>query len=99
MKKSKLSETKIIQLLNEGEAGIAVDEICRKYKLSSSTYYKLRSKYSGMNVSELKRLKELEIENRRLKAMYSEISIEHSILKEVLEKKLPGLIDEELYKD
>lgn len=95
MKKSKLSETKIIQMLNEGEAGVAVDEICRKYKVSSSTYYKLRGKYSGMSVSELKRLKELEAENSRLKTMYSDISIEHSILKEVLEKKFPGLIDED----
>jgi len=95
MKKSKLSETKIIQMLNEGEAGVAVDEICRKYKVSSSTYYKLRGKYSGMSVSELKRLKELEAENSRLKTMYSEISIEHNILKEVLEKKFPGLIDED----
>jgi len=95
MKKSKLSESKIVAMLNEGEAGIAVDELCRKYKISSSTYYKLRSKYSGMSTSELKRLKELEAENRRLKSMYADISMEHSILKEVLEKKFPGLIDED----
>jgi len=95
MKKSKLSESKIVAMLNEGEAGIAVDELCRKYKISSSTYYKLRSKYSGMSTSELKRLKELEVENRRLKSMYADISMEHSILKEVLEKKFPGLINED----
>jgi len=95
MKKSKLSESKIINMLNEGEAGVSADDLCRKYKVSSSTYYKLRNKYSGMSVSELKRLKELESENRRLKAMYAEVSMEHSILKEVLEKKFPGLIDED----
>jgi putative transposase len=95
MKKSKLSEAKIVEMLAEGEVGLPVDDICRKYQISSATYYKLRSKYSGMNVSELKRLKELESENRRLKTMYAEISMEHSILKEVLEKKFPGLIDED----
>jgi putative transposase len=95
MKKSKLSEAKIVEMLVEGTAGLPVDDLCRKYKIASSTYYKLRSKYSGMNVSELKRLKELESENRRLKTMYADISMEHSILKEVLEKKFPGLIDED----
>ena len=95
MKKSKLSESKIIEMLNEGEAGLSVDDLCRKYKVSSSTYYKLRSKYAGMNLSDLKRLKALESENNRLKAMYADINMEHSILKEVLEKKFPGLIDED----
>lgn len=95
MKRSKLSESKIVEMLNEGEAGLLVDDLCRKYKVSSSTYYKLRSKYAGMNLSDLKRLKALESENSRLKAMYADISMEHSILKEVLEKKFPGLIDED----
>lgn len=95
MKKSKLSETKIVMMLAEGESGVPVDELCRKNQISSATYYKLRSKYSGMSISELKRLKELETENRRLKAMYAEISLEHSILKEVLEKKFPRLIEED----
>ena len=94
MRKSKLSESKIVTMLSEGEAGVAVDELCRKYQISSGTYYKLRNKYSGMNISELKRLKELESENRRLKAMYAETSIERDILKEVIEKKFPGLIGE-----
>ncbi len=95
MKKSKLSESKIVEMLNEGEAGLSVNDLCRKYKISLSTYYKLRNKYSGMNVSELKRLKELESENRRLKTMYADVSMEHSILKEVLEKKFPELIDKD----
>jgi putative transposase len=95
MKRSKLSETKIVGMLSEGESGVPVDDLCRKYQISSATYYKLRSKYSGMSISELKRLKELEVENCRLKAMYAEISLEHSILKEVLEKKFPGLIEDD----
>lgn len=94
MKKSKLSEAQIISMLKEGEAGVPATELCRTYQVSSATYYKLKSKYAGMNVSELKRLKELEAENRRLKAMYADVSLEHKILKEVLEKKYPGLIDE-----
>jgi len=94
MKKSKLSEAQIINLLNEGQAGIPVADICRKYQVSTATYYKLKTKYSGMNVSELKRLKELEAENRRLKAMYADLSLDHRILKDVLEKKFPELLDE-----
>ena len=93
MKKSKLSEAQIISLLNEGAAGLLVSDLCRKYQISSATYYKLKNKYAGMNVSDLKRLKALEAENHRLKGMYADISLEHKILKEVLEKKFPGLTD------
>ena len=95
MKKSKLSEPQIITLLNEAEAGMPITDLCRRYKISSATYYKLKSRYSGMNVSALKRLKELEKENQRLKSMYADVSLEHKILKEVLEKKYPELIDED----
>jgi putative transposase len=95
MKTSKLSEQQIITMLNEAEAGIAVADLCRNYKVSTATYYKLKSKYAGMNVSELKRLRELETENRRLKTMYADISLEHKILKDVIEKKFPGLTDED----
>lgn len=95
MKRSKLSESKIVGMLAEGAGGVPVDDLCRKYQISSATYYKLRSKYSGVSISELKRLKELEAENSRLKAMYAEISLEHSVLKEVLEKKFPGLIEDD----
>jgi len=94
MKKNKLSEAQIINMLNEAEAGVSLTDICRKYEVANSTFYKLKSKYSGMNSSDLKRLKELETENQRLKAMYAEVSLEHKILKDVLEKKFPGLIDE-----
>jgi putative transposase len=95
MKKNKLSEAQIINMLKEAEAGVSLTDICRKYEVANSTFYKLKSKYSGMNVSDLKRLKELETENQRLKAMYAEVSLEHKILKDVLEKKFPGLIDED----
>ena len=81
-------------MLNEGESGLPVADLCRKYQIASSTYYKLKSKYAGMSVSDLKRLKSLEEENRRLKSMYADMSLEHKILKEVIEKKFPHLIDE-----
>lgn len=70
MKKSKLTESQIITMLNEGVAGISVSDLCRKYQISPANYYKFKNKYAGMSVSELRRLKELEAENRRLKAMY-----------------------------
>ena len=95
MKKSKLTETQIVTMLNEGQAGVPVNDLCRKYQVSSATYYKMRSKYAGMNVSDLKRLKDLEAENRRLKQMYAQVSMEHQILKEVLEKKFPDLVGDD----
>lgn len=91
MKKGKLSEAQIIAMLNEGEAGVPVADLCRKYQVSSATYYNLKSKYAGMNVSDLQRLKALEDENRKLKQMYADISLEHRILKDIIEKKLPRL--------
>lgn len=93
MKKLKLSESQIVAMIKEGDSGIPVADICRKYQVANSSYYKLRSKYAGMNVQELHRLKALETENNRLKQMYADISLEHKILKEVMEKKYPGLID------
>jgi putative transposase len=95
MKKNKLTESQIIAMLNEGEAGLPVQDLCRKYQVSTATYYKFKSKYAGMNASDLKRLKELETENRRLKAMYADVSMDNKILKEVLEKKFPELLDED----
>ena len=92
MKKCKLNESQIITMVNEGEAGIPVEDICRKYQISSATYYKLKNKYAGMSISDVKRMKTLEEENQRLKQMYADISLEHRILKDVLEKKFPGLI-------
>jgi putative transposase len=88
MKKTRFSESQIISLLKELEAGIPVKELSRKHGVSDATIYTWRNKYGGMNNSELKRLRELEEENRRLKHMYAELSIDHHILKDIVEKKL-----------
>jgi putative transposase len=93
MKKNKLSEAQIMNLIKESEAGVPVADLCRKYEVANSTLYKLKAKYGGMELSDLKRLKALEDENRRLKQMYADMSLEHRILKDVIEKKFPGLRD------
>lgn len=95
MRKLKLSESQIVSMLQEGEAGVPVADLCRKNKISPSAYYNLRSKYAGMNLSELKRLRELEVENSRLKKMYADLSLDHMILKDVVEKKLGGQSSDE----
>lgn len=87
MKKSRFTETQIIKILQEQESGISVKDIARKYEISEGTFYNWKSKYGGMNVSELSRIKELEEENRRLKKLYANLSLEHDALKDVLEKK------------
>ena len=94
MKKSKLSKPQIIAMLKEGETGVPIADLCRKYNFSSATYYKMKDKYAGMSAPELKRLKALEAENQRLKATYADVSLEHKIIKEMLAKKYPELIDE-----
>ena len=88
MKKSKIREHQIITMLNEAQAGVPAVDLCRKYQISSATYYKLKAKYTGMSISALKRLKALERENQRLKGRYADISLAHKILKEVLEKSI-----------
>ena len=88
MKKTRFSETQIVNILKEAEAGIAVEELSRKHGFSKSSFYKWKAKYSGMDASALKRLKELEEENRRLKQMYADLSLEHQVLKDVVQKKL-----------
>jgi len=87
MKKSKFTESQIIQMLKSHESGRAVMDICREHGISDATFYKWRKQYGGMEVDQLKRLRELEEENRRLKHMYADLSLDHRILKEVLEKK------------
>lgn len=88
MKKSRYTQAQILSVLKEGEVGIAVDVLCRKYMIGHSTYYKWKSKYGGLEVSELQRLKQLEEENRRLKTMYAKACLEKDILQEALEGKL-----------
>lgn len=88
MRTSKFSETQIVSILNEAEAGVAVKEVCRKHGISSATYYKWKSKYGGLSVSELKRMKELETENAKLKRMYADMALENTALKDLIEKKL-----------
>lgn len=88
MRKSKFTESQIMAVLAEGEAGIPVAEVCRKHGISSATYYQWKSKYAGMSVSELKRVKELEAENARLKRMYADLALENAAIKDVLSRKL-----------
>ena len=88
MKISKFTEHQIIKILKEAENGVSVTDLCRQYGMSKSSFYKWKAKYSGMDASALKRLKELEEENRKLKQMYAELSLDHQILKDIVEKKL-----------
>lgn len=88
MKKSRFTETQIIKVLKEVEAGRLVKEVCREYGISDATYYNWKAKYGGMEASDVKRLKDLEEENRRLKQMYAELSLDHKILEDIVEKKL-----------
>jgi len=88
MKKSKYSDSQIVSILKEAEAGQPVKEICRKYGISSACYYNWKSKFGGMSVSELKRAKELEAENAKLKRMYADLALENTALKDLIEKKL-----------
>ena len=88
MKKSKFSESQIVAILKEGEGGVPVAQIMRKHGISQATYYHWKSKYGGASLAELKRLKELEAENAKLKRMYADIALENAAIKEVLGRKL-----------
>lgn len=87
MKKIKFAEAQILAILKEQELGARVAEICRKHGISEGTFYNWRSKYSGMTLNELKRLKELEYENSRLKRMFADLSLENAALKDIVSKK------------
>jgi putative transposase len=88
MKQSKFSESQIVAILKEGDAGIPVGEILRQHGISSATYYKWKSKYAGIEASDLKRMRELETENATLKRMYAELALENVAIKDVLSRKL-----------
>ena len=88
MRRSKFSDTKIISILNEAEAGTPVKEVCRKHGISSACYYKWKAKLGGLSISELKRIRELESENAKLKRMYADMALENTALKDLIEKKL-----------
>lgn len=88
MKKSRFSEKKIISVLKENEEGVKPSDLCRRLGISEATFYNWKKKYGGMDARQLTKLKELEEENRRLKQMYADLSLDHRILKEIVEKKL-----------
>ena len=87
MKKIKFTESQIIKALKENEQGRKVEDICRELGIHRGTFYNWRSKYAGMETSQLKKLKELEEENRKLKQMYADISLDNVMLKDLLSKK------------
>ena len=88
MKKSRFSEHQIIKILKEVEAGRMAKEVCRECGISNAAYYSWKSKFGGMEVSDLRRMRELEYENARLKQMFADLSLENRALKDVIEKKL-----------
>jgi putative transposase len=86
MKKTRYTESQIIKVLHEVEGGRMVKDVCREYGILDATYYNWKSKYGGMTASDIKKPKELEDENRRLKRMYADLSLQHEALKDVVEK-------------
>jgi putative transposase len=82
----KMTEHQIVAILKEAEAGIPVKELCRKYGMGNSTFYQWREKYGGMETSDIKRLKELEAENRKLKQMFAELSLKSQLQEEIIKK-------------
>jgi len=88
MKKSKFSDTQIVSILKQAVAGMPVKEVCRQHHISSACYYKWKSRFGGLSVSELRRNRELETENSKLKRMYAEMAMENHALKDLIEKKL-----------
>lgn len=87
MKKSRFSESQIMAILKQGESGVPVAELCREHGMSSASYYKWRSKYGGMDASMISEMKTMADENRRLKKMFAELSMQNDLLKEALGKK------------
>ena len=88
MRKSKFTESQIVAILAEGDSGLAVGDVCRKHGISNATYYQWKSKYAGVSANELKRIKDLEAENGKLKRMYAELALENTAIRDVLSRKL-----------
>ena len=88
MKKSRFTESQIVSILKEADGGVQIKDICRKHGISDATYYNWKSKYGGMDSSDLKRMKEMERELSQFKRMYADLALENCALKDVIEKKL-----------
>ena len=88
MKRTRFTETQIIAILKEADSGMQVKELCRKHGVSDQTYYNWKSKYGGMEASDLKQMKELERELSQMKRMYADLALENRALKDLIEKKL-----------
>jgi putative transposase len=88
MKRARFTETQIVAILKEADSGVPVKDVCRKYEISDATYYNWKSKYGGMEASDLKRMKELERELGQMKRMYADVALENRALKDLIEKKL-----------
>jgi putative transposase len=87
MRKSKFTEQQIVTALKQVELGLTIDEVCRKFGIRKQTFYRWRSKFGGLSTNELRRLEHLEDENRRLKQLVADLSLDKQILQDVLSKK------------
>ena len=88
MRTSKFTETQIVSILKQADAGVPVKDICRQAGISTATYYQWKSKYGGLEASELRRVKELEAENAKLKRMYAEMALDNAALKDLIAKNV-----------
>jgi len=90
MRKSKFSETQIVAILKDAESGVPIADLARKHGVSQATFFKWRNKYGGATISDVRRLRELESENAKLKRMYADLALENAAIKDVLNRKLSG---------
>jgi putative transposase len=88
MRKSRFTESQIVNILKDGDAGLPLAELVRKHGISRATYFNWKSKYAGATVADLRRMKELEAENTKLKRMYADLALENAAIKDVLTRKL-----------